>query len=110
MVWASGGGSGALGDRAELVGQGVPERSAPGDAYVDQIEHFDLPDKRRLRDLRHIRRDNSTTRALGSYVVDSATGRWVRMDPRHRGVALTSTCGRRVAVDVVLGCLAEMPT
>eukprot|EP00966_Prymnesium_polylepis_P179706 4160643-Prymnesium_polylepis.1 len=30
--------AGALGDRAELVGQGVPlpERSAPGDAYVDQ--------------------------------------------------------------------------
>eukprot|EP00966_Prymnesium_polylepis_P308350 7125851-Prymnesium_polylepis.1 len=32
------------------------------------------------------------------------------MDPRLSGVALTSTCGRRVAVDVVLGCLAEMPT
>eukprot|EP00966_Prymnesium_polylepis_P093303 2159581-Prymnesium_polylepis.1 len=33
-----------------------------------------------------------------------------RMDPRHSGVALTSTCGRCVAVDVVLGSLAEMPT
>eukprot|EP00966_Prymnesium_polylepis_P106409 2464402-Prymnesium_polylepis.1 len=29
------------------------------------------------------------------------------MDPRHSGVALTSPCGRRVAVDVVLGSLAE---
>eukprot|EP00966_Prymnesium_polylepis_P179715 4160832-Prymnesium_polylepis.1 len=35
MIWASGGGVGALGDRAERMGQGVPERSAPGDAYVD---------------------------------------------------------------------------
>eukprot|EP00966_Prymnesium_polylepis_P305022 7047816-Prymnesium_polylepis.1 len=41
-----------------------------------------------------------TTRALGSYVIDSATCRWVRMDPRHSGMALTSICGRRVAVDV----------
>ena len=105
-----GGAAGALADRAELVGQGISIRGAPGDVHVDRVENLDLPDERRLRDLRHIRRDSSTTRALGSYVFDSATGRWVRMDPRLSGVALTSTCGRRVAVDVVLGCLAEMPT
>eukprot|EP00966_Prymnesium_polylepis_P215108 4981951-Prymnesium_polylepis.1 len=26
----------------------------PGDVYVDQVEHLDLPDERRLRELRHI--------------------------------------------------------
>ena len=76
MVWASAGVrgvAGALGDRAERVGQGVPKRSAPDDEHVDQFEDLDLPDERRLRDLRHIRRDSSTTRALGSYVFDSAS-------------------------------------
>eukprot|EP00966_Prymnesium_polylepis_P083032 1923399-Prymnesium_polylepis.1 len=37
MVWASGGVAGALGDRAELVGQGVPNRSAPGDVCVEKL-------------------------------------------------------------------------
>ena len=113
MVWASGGGgSGALGDRVELVGQGVSIRRAPSDVHVDRVENLDLPDERRLRDLRHIRRDSSTTTRNCCKIRDITTTKGVRMDPRHRGVALTSTCGCRVAVavDVVLGSLAEMPT
>ena len=55
-----------------------------------------------------------TARQLRGTVVKYATlllpSKGVRMDPRLSGVALTSTCGRRVAVDVVLGSLAEMPT
>ena len=106
-----GGAAGAPGDRAGLVGQGVSIRRAPDDLHVDRLENLDLTDERRLRDLRHINQEGQlTTRALGSYVFDSATTKGVRMDPRHCGVARTSTCGRRVAVDVVLGCLAEMPT
>eukprot|EP00966_Prymnesium_polylepis_P134102 3099764-Prymnesium_polylepis.1 len=62
MAWASGGDAGALGDRAELVGQGVSIRGAPGDVHVDRVEHLDLPDERRLRDLRHIRRGTARQR------------------------------------------------
>ena len=47
MVWASGGVAGALGDRAERVGQGVPERSAPDDGDVDRFEDLDLYGSRR---------------------------------------------------------------
>ena len=97
-------------DRAEPGEQGTPEGLTLEEVHLAQFEYFDLLVERRLRDLRHMRRKSSRTRALGSYVFDSATGRWVRMDPRLIGVALTSTCGRRVAVDVVLGSLAEMPT
>eukprot|EP00966_Prymnesium_polylepis_P153274 3540642-Prymnesium_polylepis.1 len=46
--------------------------------------------------------------AIGSYVVDSATGKGVRMDHRHSGLHSPRPCGLRVAVDVVLGSLAEM--
>ena len=110
MVWANGGAAGALADRAELVGQGISIRGAPGDVHVDRVENLDLPDERRLRDLRHIRRDSSTTTRNCCKIRDITTTKGVRMDLRLSGVALTSTCGRRVAVDVVLGCLAEMPT
>ena len=56
------------------------------------------------------RRDSSTTTRNCCKIRDITTTKGVRMDPRLSGVALTSTCGRRVAVDVVLGSLAEMPT
>eukprot|EP00966_Prymnesium_polylepis_P100436 2326388-Prymnesium_polylepis.1 len=112
MVWASGGVAGALGDRAELVVQGVPNRRAPGDVHVDRVEFCYLPDERRLRDLRHIRRNCSKTRALGSYVLDGATSRWVTgwiIATVGRGTHLDLWPSRR-RVDVVLGSLAEMPT
>eukprot|EP00966_Prymnesium_polylepis_P203359 4711415-Prymnesium_polylepis.1 len=46
-----------------------------------------------------VERHDTTTQGGGG----GTTTKGVRMDPRPNGVALTSTCGRRVAVDVVLG-------
>ena len=97
-------------DRAEPGEQGTPEGLTLEEVHLAQFEYFDLLVERRLRDLRHIRRDSSTTTRNCCKIRDITTTKGVRMDPRHCEVALTSTCGRRVAVDVVLGCLAEMPT
>ena len=44
LNWTSGGGVGALNDRAERVGQGVPKRSAPDDEHVDRFEDLDPPE------------------------------------------------------------------
>ena len=113
MVWANGGGCCLLG--LWLTGlswwdRGYQFEGRPATYMSTELKNLDLPDERRLRDLRHIRRDSSTTTRNCCKIRDITTTKGVRMDPRHCGVALTSTCGRRVAVDVVLGCLAEMPT